>query len=176
VAQHSLAEVVGKRVKALRERHGWDQSELSQRLATVGLEYAQPTISRIERGERELSTTELFSFAGVLHVSPLELVTPAEDDAVEAAGGVLDPAKLRGWVRGFAAPPELDALAFYDAMPANERRAFRIAGVERLVRWTTDRLLRALGDGDTEFALRLLDDIERFTGTIRDEITEGGRD
>ena len=168
--QQSLTKVVGERVKATRDRRGWDQSDLGAALTAVGLEYTQPTISRIERGERELSTSELFAFAAVLGVSPLALVVPLEGDAVEVGDGVVDGWALRDWVRGFAAPSGVDALAYRDAMPADERRAFHVPGVERLVRWTTDRLLRALGDGDTELALRLLDDIERFAGTIRDEI------
>jgi transcriptional regulator with XRE-family HTH domain len=171
--EKSLVKVVGERVRAIRAKQRINQTDLIGALRDVGFDFEQPTISRIERGERELSVSELFGFAAALGVSPVALVAPDAPSVIEAGGREVDDCGLRDWMRGFVPPSWIRergaVLAYYEALPEDERAAFHVPGVERLVRWTTDRLLRALGDGDTELAHRLLDDIKRFADTIRDE-------
>jgi transcriptional regulator with XRE-family HTH domain len=161
---------VGPRVTVIRRKRNMEQSQLIAALEERGFTFTQSTISRVEKGDRELNVGELFGFAAALDCSPLALLD-LEDD-VEVAGRVVDSWELRDWVRGFASPGWMDARAFYEAMPEDEWRAYRVDGVERLVRATTSRLLAALGDDETEAALGVLEDIERFVGTIRDELTE----
>jgi transcriptional regulator with XRE-family HTH domain len=197
MAEQSLTEVISERIKTIRyHKLGMNQGELAAELAKRGFHYEQTTISRIERGERELSVSELFAFAAALGVSPIALLLPTNpEDGVWIANGILDGPGLRDWIRGFVPPPRANdrqRRLHYEQLPADEWNALQVPGVQRLVIWVTDRLLRALGnramasevaDGDeelaasfaaneTETARQLLTDIERFVGTIRDEITE----
>jgi transcriptional regulator with XRE-family HTH domain len=166
-----LQKVVGERIKWLRIRRGWLQDDLSALLQHAGIAIQQPTLSRIERGERALDMQEMLGFAVVLGISPLGLILP--DEEIEAGGRAFDEIRLRDFWRGLIVPGWADALAYSDGMPADERSAYRLAGVERLVVAVTDRLLRAIGEGEKKLALDLLADIERTVGTIRDELTEG---
>src|SRR5262245_23618155 len=158
MASQPLAKVVGRRIGIIRSKRKVDQARLIAELNEFGLEFTQPTISRIERGERELNATELFCFAAALGCSVVALFDP-DDDVVEVAGGVLEGAAVRDWVRGFVPPPGMPSPPYYEAAPEDEWRAFFVPGFQRLVRNVTDRLPRALGDEntDTELVLRLLD-------------------
>jgi transcriptional regulator with XRE-family HTH domain len=192
-----LAKAVGERVRTIRGRQlGMNQTALIAELKRRGFDYEQPTISRIERGERELSVSELFAFALVLGVSPLALVTPEDpDDIVELGGEYLNVHQLRDWVRSLIPPPPGEHRRRYlNALPNDEFHALQVPGVEKLVAAVTDRLLRFLGErvrggnyGDealaasvkkrqTELAGETLEDIERYVSMIRDEITEGDDD
>jgi transcriptional regulator with XRE-family HTH domain len=209
MAEQSLTEVISERIREIRyHKLGMNQAKLAAELAARGFPYEQTTLSRIERGERELRVSELFAFAAALGVSPIALLLPTDPaDDIEVGGDDrwLNGTQLRRWIRGFVPPPganDRQRRLHYEQLPADEWNAFRVPGVERLVIWVIDRLLPALGyramaieelsvlaESDpeavakavatgeneakrqTDHADQLLRDIERFVGTIRDEIT-----
>lgn len=53
-------------MQARREANGWSQTEFAKRLSAQGLRFHQPTVQRIERGERPLKLTEAITIAEVL--------------------------------------------------------------------------------------------------------------
>lgn len=55
---------LGKKIKAFRERVGFNQQALAQSLGVL-----RPTISQIERGERKVNADELMKLAKVLNIS-----------------------------------------------------------------------------------------------------------
>jgi transcriptional regulator with XRE-family HTH domain len=76
----------GKTIKAMREARGWTQTDLATKLGTLGFEYHQTTIGKLESGARPLRIGELFAMAAVFGVSAVELVrsvvpAPSPDDA-----------------------------------------------------------------------------------------------
>ncbi|ROZ53527.1 XRE family transcriptional regulator [Rhodococcus sp. WS1] len=53
-------------MQARREAKGWSQTEFAKRLSAEGLRFHQPTVQRIESGERPLKLTEAIKIAEVL--------------------------------------------------------------------------------------------------------------
>ncbi len=74
----SLAEVVGRRIRDLRERRGWSQSELARR-AGIGIS----TLSEIESGQSAPRLDTLVALAQALG-APLESFLRAEPNPLEA--------------------------------------------------------------------------------------------
>jgi transcriptional regulator with XRE-family HTH domain len=74
----SLAEVVSKRVRSLRERKGWSQSELARR-AGIGVS----TLSEIEAGQSAPRLDTLVALAHALG-APLETFLHADENPLEA--------------------------------------------------------------------------------------------
>ena len=74
----SLAEVVSKRVRSLRERKGWSQSELARR-AGIGVS----TLSEIESGQNAPRLDTLVALAHALG-APLETFLHADENPLEA--------------------------------------------------------------------------------------------
>lgn len=52
-----------ERLRALRESNGWSQSELARRAQEAGLSFHQPTVQRIESGERPLKLSEALTLS-----------------------------------------------------------------------------------------------------------------
>ncbi len=67
-----------ERLRALRERMGLTQTELSERLAANGMKYSQARISRLERGWCAPSTALITCLAHVLNVPFDELKSPTD--------------------------------------------------------------------------------------------------
>jgi Predicted transcription factor, homolog of eukaryotic MBF1 len=74
----SLAEVVSKRVRSLRERRGWSLSELARR-AGIGVS----TLSEIEAGQSAPRLDTLVALAHALG-APLETFLHADENPLEA--------------------------------------------------------------------------------------------
>jgi transcriptional regulator with XRE-family HTH domain len=123
---------VAARIKEARERRGWSQQKLADRLGI-----ARPTVTKIEQGgERasNLSVFNLFAFAVALGVAPVHLLVPLEDDdAVQIAPDV-DPLPApiaRAWIRGAYMLRDSDAQAWIDNLPLEERKAFVAEALRR---------------------------------------------
>lgn len=69
---------VSENIKSLRERRRMTFVELSARLDDAGRPIPVLGLRRIERGERRVDVDDLYAFAQVFKVSPLELVAPAQ--------------------------------------------------------------------------------------------------
>ena len=67
---------LGARIRELRDQAGLDQSAIA---AALGLQ--QPDVSKIERGERSVSATELFRIADALGFTVDDLLVA--DDSLE---------------------------------------------------------------------------------------------
>ncbi|MGW2261441.1 helix-turn-helix domain-containing protein [Streptomyces sp. NPDC001780] len=66
----------GRAVARLREGRGWDQREMTARLAATGRPLSQPVLSRIEAGTRRLDVDDLVALAEVLRVAVSALLPP----------------------------------------------------------------------------------------------------
>ncbi|MDX3006723.1 helix-turn-helix transcriptional regulator [Kribbella solani] len=55
--------VIGRKVRQLREDHGWSQTDLSERLARLGLDIHQTTVAKMESGRRPLRVSEAVAVA-----------------------------------------------------------------------------------------------------------------
>jgi transcriptional regulator with XRE-family HTH domain len=86
-----IGEVIGERVRAGREEHGWTQAELGRRVgAHLGQgAWSRQVISSTEQGKRSFTAAELVTFAHVLDVSVTYLLTPPPGvDVIEIAPGI----------------------------------------------------------------------------------------
>lgn len=65
--------MVGRKVKALRNSKGWSQQTLSDKLETMAVYICRGSVSRIEDGSRTVTDIELYGIARVLGVTIGEL-------------------------------------------------------------------------------------------------------
>ena len=103
---------VGPQVRKWRERKGWSQQDLADRLRELGAEHtgwSQTKVHKLEAGKlTRVLVDDVFELALALDVSPLYLLTPLEGhDEQENAfkvwlGGKVDrwPREVRQWIRG----------------------------------------------------------------------------
>lgn len=64
----------GRVIRQMREARGWSQAELAARLASIGFEYHQTTIGKLESGARALRIGELFAMSSVFEVQAADLL------------------------------------------------------------------------------------------------------
>jgi transcriptional regulator with XRE-family HTH domain len=104
---------VGPQVRKFRDRKGWSQEELVDRLDELGAKatgkWSQTKVHKLETGKlARVLVDDVFELALALDVSPLYLLTPLDgfDDDGNAfkvwLGGKVDrwPREVRQWVRG----------------------------------------------------------------------------
>jgi len=70
--------VAGPQIAAARENLGWKQKDLEAKLQLAGLDFSRVTVARIENRIRSVYDYELQIIAGVLRVSPEQLMPPME--------------------------------------------------------------------------------------------------
>jgi transcriptional regulator with XRE-family HTH domain len=63
-------ERVGARLRALREAAGLSQAQLAQRMHDAGHPWWQPTVSKVESGQRAVPSDEMRAVSEVLGVAP----------------------------------------------------------------------------------------------------------
>lgn len=61
--------LVGQRLKILRERDGLSQRDLAQRFQLIGIDIDKNVITRIETNKRYVTDLELRAIAEIFHVS-----------------------------------------------------------------------------------------------------------
>ena len=64
-----MSDVLGERIRQLRETKGWQQDELAQKM-----DLSRETLSSIENGRRQVKAEELGRFADVFAVSSDQLL------------------------------------------------------------------------------------------------------
>jgi transcriptional regulator with XRE-family HTH domain len=79
--QHTPERVVAERLTELRQRRGWSQAELADRMAAYGIPWGRTTPGKIENQQRNVTVEELVGLAFVLGVSPVALMVPSPVDA-----------------------------------------------------------------------------------------------
>ena len=72
----SPSKALADRLLALRNAHGWTQTELAERMRSFGWSWDRTTVAKLESGSRQLSLDEFIALAWVLGVPPGALVTP----------------------------------------------------------------------------------------------------
>lgn len=106
---------IGKRIINMRERKGWSQRELANR---VGLNFS--VMNRIEAGDRPVRDSELTMLANVLDVSADELLGLPVDNTRSIMGKDVDTSNLsenQRLVLDWAMAQ--DALSFHDMSKAD---------------------------------------------------------
>lgn len=73
-------EVFGGAVRGLRERNGWSQTELAERMGRWGHPMVYQTVAKMEKGTRQTPVPELVTLARVFGVSLGELMAPLDDE------------------------------------------------------------------------------------------------
>lgn len=71
--------LIGSRVKALRQQRKMSQQTLSNKLETMAIYICRGSISRIEDKQRTVTDLELYGLAKVLGVSMEDLIEPPEE-------------------------------------------------------------------------------------------------
>jgi transcriptional regulator with XRE-family HTH domain len=107
--------IFGRRVREVRNRHGWTQAQLAKRLTDLGRPMDQAVVARLEAKKPSsravnVSLVDVLAFSAALGVSPVFLFLPLDDDApVQVAPTLELPAgRVRDWVRGRLLPAELN--------------------------------------------------------------------
>ena len=67
--------ISGQRIKLIREKHKWTQTDLAAKLQIENVLVEQKAISRMEIGERLIADYELLALAKTLRVSVTWLLT-----------------------------------------------------------------------------------------------------
>lgn len=96
-------EIVARRVRELRRRHGWSAQKLTGEMNKAGIGWNRGVVTKLENGRREsVSVAEWLALAYVLDVSPLSLVTPENDQVtVQATPTVSITGEVLGqWIAG----------------------------------------------------------------------------
>jgi transcriptional regulator with XRE-family HTH domain len=84
----TLEQVIGRNVRAVREDRKLSQTTLGNRVAEwLGGSIPKQIVSKVEKGERSLDLTELVTFAHVLGVAVVDLLTPEGDPEHEVTVG-----------------------------------------------------------------------------------------
>ena len=86
-----MHEKLGELIRQARVQRGWEQSELAQRLGSVG----QQTVSRWERGQSRPRPAVIAQLAGLLNLSESQLLSAAGHKHIEAADLVDSPPPVR---------------------------------------------------------------------------------
>jgi transcriptional regulator with XRE-family HTH domain len=126
------SDVVGRRVREVRERRGLSVQDLSERCAEkAGYELSAQALYNLENGRRDkdkrrrrlVTVEELLALSAALDVAPVHLLADPEktDDPYSVTDRVSAPAsKVRSWVRGFEPLGDTDPRTYFNEVPAVE--------------------------------------------------------
>ncbi len=76
---NDLYNIIGKRLKAIRESKNISQEKLSNKLALLGINLYQSDIFRIEHNERTVRDFELWGICNVLEIKAEDLFEPNDN-------------------------------------------------------------------------------------------------
>lgn len=135
-------QIFARRLKEVRTRRGWSQTELAMRLEDFGRPMLRQTIANLENPEhsraRHVPLEDVLAIAAVLGVAPVHMFVPLEDDtrvrlfertirddegSVVQDLGVVPAFIARAWVRGQGTVGEYNHRVFFSEMPEREREA-----------------------------------------------------
>jgi transcriptional regulator with XRE-family HTH domain len=74
----TLSTAVGRRLREIRETHGWVQEDVARAARGAGLDWSRATVAAIETGRRDLSAAELVYLPAVLSTAAGTPFTPYE--------------------------------------------------------------------------------------------------
>jgi transcriptional regulator with XRE-family HTH domain len=73
-------ELIGKRIKEIREEKGINQKEMSENLQNNGINISRETLSKIENGLRVINEIELNTICSILNVASEEIMKEEPDE------------------------------------------------------------------------------------------------
>lgn len=129
-------------LRETRKRAGLSQAALAGKVSHLGGKMHSTAVTRIERGDREVSLEDVLVLAAALDVSPLYLIFPRggnELARLTATGTTYLPLHLREWMRG---QWSLEGVGPYGVSPFFARE--RAAGEDVL--WSEKYLVHRLCD------------------------------
>jgi transcriptional regulator with XRE-family HTH domain len=118
----TFEQTASRRVRFLRERLGWTQQDLADRLRRLGAPIDRASVARLETSKRGLSVDEAMRLAAALNVAPVHLfVDPDGDEPLQVTpADELTPAEARRWIRGGLPLIGQDPRAYFANVPASE--------------------------------------------------------
>ena len=125
----AAGEVFARRMREVRERRGWSQQRLSDRLRELGHPLHRVTLAKIEQGgtrARKVPLEDVLAIAAALDVAPLHLFVPFEPSVRLVVGDVaVAPQHARLWVRGRSplGIERQDMRIFFSELPPEEIQA-----------------------------------------------------
>ena len=115
---------VALRVRSLRERHGFSQQDLADKLASYGIALDRSAVARLERGQRGISLEEAMYLALALDVAPVHLIVDPDGELPIVMAGksspLVTPFQARGWIRGEFPLFEQDIKIYLSEIPLEE--------------------------------------------------------
>jgi transcriptional regulator with XRE-family HTH domain len=97
-------EVIGDRVRKIREARGMTRDKLAATLQDMGIDWTRLTVNRLEIGRRDnITVKELLALCLALDVAPVDLLVPAHlsDRSYQVAPKLTASAEnVREWLRG----------------------------------------------------------------------------
>lgn len=114
----TFEQITARRVRYLRERLGWSQQDLADKLANFKMPIDRSALARLETGKRGVSIDEMARLAFALNVAPVNLMTDTEagdDEPMTPAipGMEVSPEDARAWIRGYKPLPAQDPRVYF---------------------------------------------------------------
>jgi transcriptional regulator with XRE-family HTH domain len=168
------SEVFAEQMRIQRDRRGWTQRQLADRLSKLGLAVHQTKIGKWESGERRITLDEALAISVALDVSPAHLIAGSYSDAglrepsvaLSAATAPVSARQMRMWVRGQQSLWGQDEKRYYTEVAPDEWLAMQRAGVIVLLRGVQE-LVDAWADDDRESALEVIEALSDELGRQR---------
>ncbi|WP_432247701.1 helix-turn-helix domain-containing protein [Streptomyces sanyensis] len=102
---------VAAAVTAHRQRHGWDQRYLAERVTAAGRPMSASVLGKVEAGARRVDVADLVALAEALEVPPADLLPGAPAPAADPfAAAAAPPAVTARVLEDIAALGDLEAL------------------------------------------------------------------
>jgi transcriptional regulator with XRE-family HTH domain len=70
----TVAQIVADNIRAYRQIRGLDQAQLAQRMQSLGIGWRRPTVSEVERKQRNVTVAEALGLTLALNVTVAQLV------------------------------------------------------------------------------------------------------
>lgn len=112
----TASQVFSRRLREVRDFHGWTQEQLAKHLRDADVPFSQETIAKLEKDTtraEHLTVNELFAISAALSVSPIFMTVPLDDFGrgdrpqpraprlfISRAVQPAEPREARAWLRG----------------------------------------------------------------------------
>lgn len=177
-----------RQLRETRKSAGLSQAALAEKVARLGGALQTTAITRIERGDRDVSLEDVLLLAAALDVSPLYLIVPREGGVMARLaprGRSYSPIHLREWIRGqwsldtvgalrvstfFASERALDELVLWSEKYLVHRICTMLAGTVAADILRTEGVLSGIEGMPDEEPEHRLEAIERRLRTVVEEV------